>query len=446
MRRIIRYKQILKDQYYDKNITYILNPYTVFHQVENYFLLKNTLTNEIVCYDSLEEIQNDYEYLVSSWFYIKKDLDIKSFCDGIFLEKRNTSDLYSKYILEPNKYVIFTTLDCNARCPYCYEQGSPHYYMDKETSLKVAQYIHKHYNGKDELKIMWFGGEPLVNPNCIDIITNYLYENNVPFISSFTSNGYLYNNFSDYKLLYKWNMVGTQITLDGTEENYNKIKNFVYKDTNAYNRVLNNIERLLKLGISVSIRLNVSVSNINDIKVLVQELVNKYNVYISKKLLDIYCSPLFEGLGNPPLHLTAEQRLQISDAIIDIYEYMMENGVDKRKEISIPYNRSYHCFADEPNTLTINPLGNFVQCEHHYNTNVGNVFDGIKDINYKKFWFESSRNHEYCKKCFNYPVCRSSINCPTEYYECDEGTLKFEKYRHLIDIENSFITWRNTHE
>lgn len=447
MRRIIRYKQIVKEQFLDKDSEYFLSPYILFHKIDDGILIKNVLTNEILLYDSIEDFYNDYPYLVASWFFFKKGLDIKSFCDGIFLEKRDTTQLYKNYILEPNKYVIFTTLDCNARCDYCYEKGAPHISMNETTSLATAKYIANHYNGKQDLKIMWFGGEPLVNPKCIDIITTYLTDNNIPFISSFTTNGYLLGNYSDYKLLYKWNMIGAQITLDGTENNYLKIKNFVNKDKNAFQIVLSNIERLLKLGINVSIRINVSIENTEDIKILVQQLIDKFRYYlIEEKRLDIYCSPLFEGLGNPPLELSEQQRMEISNCIIDIYEYMLGLGIDKRKEISMPYNRAYHCFADEPNTLTINPLGNFVCCEHHYNTNVGNVFKGVKNLDYKKFWFESARNHDRCATCFNYPVCRNSTNCPTEYYKCDDGSLKFEHYRHLIDIENSYITWRNIHE
>ena len=63
-----------------------------------------------------------------------------------------------------DKYVIFTTLDCNARCFYCYELKSkgktP---MSIETAEKVAKYIITHCPKGTEVSLDWFGGEPLFN-------------------------------------------------------------------------------------------------------------------------------------------------------------------------------------------------------------------------------------------------------------------------------------------
>ena len=69
------------------------------------------------------------------------------------------------------------------------------------------------------------------------------------------------------------NLSNVQITLDGTEETYNKTKRFIYKDDpSPFKTVIYNIHNLLFNNISVTIRLNVDNNNADDIEKLLYYL------------------------------------------------------------------------------------------------------------------------------------------------------------------------------
>lgn len=72
-------------------------------------------------------------------------------------------------------YRILTTLDCNARCFYCYERKSKHEYMDLSVAEQTAKFILDHINER-RCVIQWFGGEPLMNTKVIDLISSMLRE------------------------------------------------------------------------------------------------------------------------------------------------------------------------------------------------------------------------------------------------------------------------------
>ena len=83
------------------------------------------------------------------------------------------------------------------------------------------------YNG-NIINITWFGGEPLLNVEIINYICEKLVENNIKFISSIITNGYLFNDKLVTMAGHKWNLSHAQISLDGTEPEYNRIKNYKY--------------------------------------------------------------------------------------------------------------------------------------------------------------------------------------------------------------------------
>ena len=75
----------------------------------------------------------------------------------------------------------------------------------------------------------------------IDLITDKMRDAGRAFTTTFTTNGYLFNKELIVKAKNIWNTVNVQITIDGTEDIYNKIKNYVNPEYNPYKKILNNI-------------------------------------------------------------------------------------------------------------------------------------------------------------------------------------------------------------
>ena len=161
-------------------------------------------------------------------------------------------------------YTIFTTTDCNARCFYCFERGNKKISMTPETARDLGQYIVKQYDGK-QVKLRWFGGEPLLNFNAIDIITNSLQQHNIDYCSTMISNGYLFNDDIINRAKKNWKLQHVQITLDGTEQVYNFRKAYYKIKGSAFKKVINNIHKLLNAEIDVTVRLNMEEKNEKDL-------------------------------------------------------------------------------------------------------------------------------------------------------------------------------------
>ena len=275
--------------------SYKLSPYVViFPQNDKEELWYNMLTGELLLLEKDEINDTDiYIRLIKHWYYINIKFDPKTIADIVyqFVKKLLENNKSSK----PDKYIVTSTYACNARCFYCYENTLKQKSMTDEMALEIAKYLVKKAQDKDnKINIGWFGGEPLCGANAIRIIVKHLTENNIQFKSSMITNGYLINEFPIKEIKREWNLISCQITLDGTKENYQKIKNFKNEDENAYEKVLSNIETLLENGVFVNIRLNVGKDNAEDLFKLTKCLVERFKEY--GRLLCIYTSPLFEGI------------------------------------------------------------------------------------------------------------------------------------------------------
>ncbi|MBR3457556.1 MAG: radical SAM protein, partial [Selenomonadaceae bacterium] len=141
-------------------------------------------------------------------FVVPKDMD-----------ERENYGKWRKFLQQNRNYLslnITTTLKCNAKCPYCYENGVKPVDFDESKLDALIEFIKKEEKGIP-IKLNWFGGEPLLNPGLIDEVTRRVGECGFRFESYIVTNGSLITK----KMLRKfkrWNVRSIQITLDGTEE------------------------------------------------------------------------------------------------------------------------------------------------------------------------------------------------------------------------------------
>ena len=219
-----------------------LAKYCVPLLTEEGVLLFNVLTREMLLLTLAEyDAALSSAYLHERWFTISEDQNEKELTELVRW-------VHTSLRREPkhiSTFTILTTTDCNARCYYCYERGCARVTMSLETADKIVNFIQNHSGGK-QVKIRWFGGEPLVNFFVIDRICEMLRLRGIAFTSHMVSNAYLFDDTLVAKASGNWNLKEVQVTLDGTEEVYNRSKAFVYQEGNPYRIVMENIRRLLK--------------------------------------------------------------------------------------------------------------------------------------------------------------------------------------------------------
>ena len=394
---------------------YRLMTYVVQQPVADGVLLYNTLTCSLLHLtpDEAADITAQQE-LIDRWFLVPEEHDDRKLCRQI----RQTAALLKPAPKTITGYTILTTTGCNARCFYCYEQGTKPVTMTAETASKVVRYIVAH-RGDEEVKISWFGGEPLVNVKVIDQICTELREQGVPFRSSMISNGYLFDDDKVQRAKDLWQLQRVQITLDGTEQTYNRVKDYVYRGVNAFERVLNNIGMLTADGIRVSIRLNVDKHNIDEMAQLVELLHRRFGI---NEHLSVYSHELFGERTPKDNAVLFAQRMQLQQQIA-AYGY---KGRRKRLQKDIKQN---HCMADNDGSIVIAPDGHLGKCEHYIDSEFfGHIDSEERDKAILRKFKARLADIEACATCFYYPQCVRLVMCPDDF-----GCTPEKQQEHLYD-------------
>jgi radical SAM protein with 4Fe4S-binding SPASM domain len=410
---------------------YRLMTYVVQQPVDDGLLLYNTLTCSLVLLspDEAAELTAQRE-LIDRWFLVPEAHDDRKLSQQV----RQMAVLLEPASKAINTYTILPTTGCNARCFYCYEQGTKPVTMTAETASKVVRYIVAH-RGDEQVRCSWFGGEPLVNAKVIDQICTELREQGVPFRSEMVSNGYLFDADKVQRAKELWQLQRVQITLDGAAQTYNRVKDYVYRDVNAFERVLQNIGLLIAAGIRVKTRLNVGKHNIEEMTELVSLLHQRFG---ANKHLYVYSAALFEEDDNAEL---LAQRMQLEQQIAAC-GFPFKGRLPK----SIRVNR---CMAEvDGSRVVIAPDGHLGKCHQYIDREFFGQIDSEErnDAILRKFK-ERRADIKACATCFNYPqcirlvMCKKDINCTSvkqQEFIHDIRTSMKDEYERYLNNEDHY--------
>lgn len=416
--------KILGKQSINSNCRYRRIQFLELSNIENVFLAYNMLTRELVVLTNNEYkllssdsflYSDDSHDLISDWFAVPIDNDdIKLYEQSVALYKLFD---HEKYI---NSFTILTTTDCNARCFYCYEKGIKHSNMSEKTAHDVAKFIISNSADK-KVRLGWFGGEPLYNYDVINVITDDLRKANKRFTSSMTSNGYLFDDNLVKLAQERWNLKYVQITLDGTQNVYNKCKNYIYDDLNPFETVCSNIERILKHDIDVKIRLNLDTYNYKDLYSLVDYITNRFK---GQKKLYGYVSLLYD-LNHKR---TKEEKQMLIDNLINIENKLYDAGIQKGG-LNDKFRISC-CMADNIHSTLINPEGGLARCEHYVNDYLwGTIYEPQYTSPAFYEWQSINKHTNECIYCPYYIECLSPEKCVAAMHECDSYDRQLRSLR-----------------
>lgn len=428
---------IIGEQPVFANKDYRFMKYCLVRDFDEGKMIYNSLTSSMVIleHDEINEIGNinKYAFLYKNYFLVPEDFDEIEVTNNIINHLRRPID--DLYLNNPTSFTILTTMKCNARCFYCYELHKKNKkHMTDETAEKIADYIHTYAPMNQQISLSFFGGEPLFNQKPIDIIVNKLIDYNRPFVTNFTTNGYLFNKELVIKAKNIWNTSYVQITLDGTEEVYNKAKNYIYKNGESpYKRVLNNIAILMNYGIRVIIRFNIDLYNSKDLRELVISLYNRFGNHPN---LSMYAWPIFEDEEHPR---TPEEHAKVFEELKKLEETMWKCGYFFGY-VPPSEPRVYQCMADDGSSVLIDPSGNIGTCEHFVDSHFwGHIDDPLKkNFDELNIWREYMPVLDICKDCPLYPICNRPAYCE-EMSKCDKYYQEWRIRRYLNGLDKTYL-------
>jgi len=358
-------------------------------------IIFNTFSGAIVSMSSTEYSRfmdlslctdSELETFHSVGLIIPKSNDTKRVIDfnraaGVFSNKKHT-------------YAILTTTECNARCFYCYEKGTPHYNMNIDVADKVSNFISSKSAEKSKIDVQWFGGEPLLNPTVIDRIVCNLQQLSITPSYSMITNGLLFDEkMLQHSLKNNWAIERVQITLDGDKKEYENRKQYV-NVSNAFERVIENISGLLKQSINVSVRLNYDVNNVDSIIRVIDTLGERFSAY---KNFKCYVYPLFD------IHEKTElEQLEANKTLLKLWNILKNKNLYK---VNLPLYRQTNCYACNANSFVIHPSGDLFKCSMDLENKVGNVDSVIDKNNILLDWCDINLSDK-CHECIFLPLCQ----------------------------------------
>lgn len=390
----------------ETGITYIPSQYVIPVEYNSLPCLFNTFTRQ--CVEAVLPASalagEGHDDLIRARFLVPEELDESAYYLYVFSLMR---------MARPDtgvaSYTILPTFACNARCIYCYEEGMKPVSMTEETQAQTLRFIMNTRRTKN-VRLHWFGGEPLLRPDVIDRICLGLREAEIPYRSGMISNGSLITPEIIEKMTGLWRLMEIQISMDGAEEDYIERKRYTAYDR-TYQRVMESAGSMSKEGIRVSIRCNVDGKNWKNIPRFLEDL--EANVH-DKRRVSVYFAPLNEVREG-------ENAIPLWKEILKANQMIGEAGFGS----SIPgkftqHFRLNHCMADS-DAPVIAPDGSLYACEHcTANARYGNIWNGVTDEAAKNEFCRIDFIREKCRSCPYLPLCTPFRSCPTQDRDCRE--------------------------
>jgi radical SAM protein with 4Fe4S-binding SPASM domain len=356
---------------------------------------------------------------------------------------------------------IFSTNKCNAKCYYCFEKGIKPLDMTEQTASKTISFIKEFYPEK-KLRIMWFGGEPLLNFNVIKQITLGLKEDNYDLTTHVTTNGSLLTKEMVNFFRTNYSNVSFQITIDDINERYYEIKRFEELTVDgAFSIVINNCKMLLDNDIFLSIRINFQEHQIdNAIKVFahIKDIFANYEasrmrIYLMPLSLSEDCDVCVDSKENSDVWGKTPDYNSDEHPFLKLAKFNCEQGIvnDARAKNNIKkfllssfmlMPRGIPCSAVSVKHIVIDAAGNLYKCHRfaaHDEYIIGNVYVGIDktNVHYQSFMNLSATESD-CEVCNILPICQGgcralrimhgyNLDCKTKDIQSDLVKLYYSK-------------------
>ena len=346
-----------------------------------------------------------FSTLKEKGFLIDKEINELEECIDILNVYTNRNDYYLM--------TINPTINCNFKCWYCYETHIKESKIKPNIISNIIIFTKKIIENNSKLEkfyLSWFGGEPLLQYKngilpIIKGIYNLCKEKDIVLYSNMTTNGLLIkdNMINDFK---KYNLNHFQITFDGHRERHNEVR-YISNNKGSYDKIVENIKKLLKNEVNVTARINCSKKTFNDLYKIADDFKNISNN--DKKYLKFGFYKVWQ----------VEEGLEEN---LDKYITEFRNLGFKVTSVSLGGIKS-SCYADKKNQALINYNGDVFKCTARDFTkeNREGILNDKGEIEWNERYkkrFDKKYTNKPCLECSIFPICKGG---------CSQHTLENDK-------------------
>ena len=433
-------RQINYDEKRYMIMLYQSSRFNEYYQIGEACLVLNTLFWKVyeiprtVYFNMQHNTLNEDELMDSG--LIKRLLDNHLIVDADFDEVALMEhQIYQAQYSQDLKVTILPTEACNFRCVYCYEDHQSGK-MSEQTEQRIHQFFRKYILKYRSVNIEWFGGEPLLQKDCVIRIAQTVKQegrrHHVPVIASMTTNGYELD-VETMKCLIAQNILYFQITLDGMEEAHDRMRPHD-SGKGTFQRIFKNLvniqENISSHLFKIAIRINVSKSNAASIPDFVAFLNRQFGT-------DHRFSILIERVhdwGGNSVKMMQENLYNDLNSLNGVFNQVSAGVMPITRDFGENLsNRMCHSFKD--NGLVFNFDGRIFKCakmmyEKDEKIKKNNEL-GYLDKNGKIVlnvlrnaqWLTPPKWNEACFDCKLRPVCYT-LHCPASRFTNREKCLK----------------------
>jgi len=382
---------------------------------------------------------------------ILADLCVNGFLvpDGVDESKRADALRAEEYAARHElELVLLPNEQCNFRCRYC-SQTFARKKMKREVIEGIVAHVRSRAPSLSVLTVGWFGGEPLTAIEIIEEVAGRLKaicgEYGIYYSSSMATNGYLLTP-RVAEILFKADVRGFQITLDGPQEQHDRLRVLADGKTGTFEMILANLKALRDQPESFKAVIRVNFDA------------------LSVECMDTFLDLVRSEFGPDPRFCLDFHPVGKWGGPYD--EYLAVCGIDDGRTYSVelarkaaeggfePYSLREQlkplgskCYAARPHSFVIGSDGTVYKCTvalEDPRNHVGRITgDGelLIDAGKHAQWIGSGDNEDAgCRSCFFRPSCQGNA-CPlhrmnTRERPCPTIKTNIEQVLYTISVSH----------
>ncbi|CAH1191141.1 SPASM domain-containing protein [Paenibacillus sp. JJ-223] len=335
-------------------------------------------------------------------------------------QERKTKEIETAHFRSISALTLMMVQECNLKCTYCYagdgeynEKGK----MNFETAKRSVDFLIQNSGDIEELTLVFFGGEPLLNFETIEQVVYYankLAETHHKKIKySMTCNGTLITP-KIIEFIRAHDMY-VQISVDGQKAAHDQNR-FYGNKKGSYEIIMNRTEELRNKN-QLGVRSTLTPDNTNYTEIYQHLFSLNFRSAFLAPAMQMFNSESFEELG-----VEYEILTQYFLELIEEREYgkakKINNIMKYLQRLHSGFESTYSCGA-EVNFFAVDIHGDLYPCHRFVNNKnykQGNIYSEIDHYKKKDFLLEAhTSNRKNCNYCWARNLCGGG--CHHENYE-----------------------------